>query len=208
VKTGKEASVYRANLDGEPIALKVYTPLEERSFRNSSRYLAGAYYRSASERRAAAKGNGFGRNAAHIRWVAREFYLLSKARKFNLPVPEPLLLLSSAVCMRYLGEADVAAPRLHEVELSLVEARACSDALMSAIATMWRDMGIAHGDLSPYNILWWQEQAWIIDFPQAADRRTHPEARAMLERDVANVVRYFERYFLIDTQEFFRSLDS
>ena len=29
--------------------------------------------------------------------------------------------------------------------------------------------GFAHGDLSAYNLLWWEERSWFIDFPQSID---------------------------------------
>ncbi|HXN84716.1 MAG TPA: RIO1 family regulatory kinase/ATPase, partial [Candidatus Binataceae bacterium] len=46
----------------------------------------------------------------------------------------------------------------------------------------------------PYNILYWNDAVTIIDFPQAIDSRFNPNARALLERDLGNVCRYFERY--------------
>jgi RIO kinase 1 len=35
------------------------------------------------------------------------------------------------------------------------------------------------------------ERLRVIDMPQAVDARTNPNARSLLERDVANVCRYF-----------------
>ena len=58
-----------------------------------------------------------------------------------------------------------------------------------------------HGDLSEYNILYWNDTPYIIDFPQSIDIRTNPYVRDLLERDVRNVCTYFVRYFPIDTEE-------
>lgn len=102
VKSGKEASVYQATLDGTLVAIKIYTPPEERSFKTAGIYAAGKYYRRQSERKATAKGNVYGRSLAHASWVQREFYLLAKLRKLGARVPEPLLLLDTAICMEYL----------------------------------------------------------------------------------------------------------
>jgi RIO kinase 1 len=52
---------------------------------------------------------------------------------------------------------------------------------------------VVHGDLSPYNVLWWNDRASVIDLPQAVDPRFNRSARALLERDVSNVCRYFAR---------------
>ncbi len=52
---------------------------------------------------------------------------------------------------------------------------------------------VVHGDLSPYNVLYWQGRPVIIDFPQAVDARENPNAQMLLARDVANVCRYFAR---------------
>ena len=52
---------------------------------------------------------------------------------------------------------------------------------------------VVHGDLSPYNILWWKDRATIIDLPQAVDPRFNRNARMLLERDIANVCKYFAR---------------
>jgi serine/threonine-protein kinase RIO1 len=49
---------------------------------------------------------------------------------------------------------------------------------------------------SAFNILYWQGQITVIDFPQAVDPRFNGTARMLLERDVANVCSYFRRYGL------------
>lgn len=108
--------------------------------------------------------------------------------------------------MEFLGDESMVAPRLHDTALAPDEAKLAYETLMQAISVMWRDMGVAHGDLSPYNILWWHGKPWIIDFPQAVDRRTHPEAHVLLARDIENVSRYFEPYFPADTHALLGSL--
>jgi RIO kinase 1 len=52
---------------------------------------------------------------------------------------------------------------------------------------------LIHGDLSAYNILYWQGRIALIDFPQVVDLRTNPLAAAILRRDVARVCEYFTR---------------
>ncbi len=53
-----------------------------------------------------------------------------------------------------------------------------------------------HADLSAYNILYWQDQAHIIDFPQAIDPRHNSESWQIFYRDVERICQYFEGYGL------------
>jgi len=94
--------------------------------------------------------------------------------------------------MEYLGDERQAAPRL-------VEARLDRDLLEEA----WRQLlgslrhlsraGVVHGDLSVYNLLWWDGTLSIIDFPQAVDATTNPAAFDLLHRDLENVATCFGR---------------
>jgi RIO kinase 1 len=53
---------------------------------------------------------------------------------------------------------------------------------------------VIHGDLSPYNVLVWDERAIVIDFPQAIDARKNRHGPALLERDVRRICDHFTRY--------------
>ena len=48
-----------------------------------------------------------------------------------------------------------------------------------------------HGDLSAYNILYWQGQVTLIDFPQVTFALTNSNAWRILRRDVERVCAYF-----------------
>jgi RIO kinase 2 len=63
--------------------------------------------------------------------------------------------------------------------------------------------GVVHADLSEYNIVVQKEgTVLLIDWPQAVEIG-HPNAESLLERDVRNVLRFFQRKFRLD-----RSLES
>jgi RIO kinase 1 len=51
-----------------------------------------------------------------------------------------------------------------------------------------------HGDLSAYNVLYWQGQVTLIDFAQAVDPRHDDRLYALLERDIDRMYRFFARY--------------
>jgi RIO kinase 1 len=48
-----------------------------------------------------------------------------------------------------------------------------------------------HGDLSAYNILYWEGDITFIDFPQVVSPRINRNAFGIFQRDVARVCEYF-----------------
>ena len=54
--------------------------------------------------------------------------------------------------------------------------------------------GMINGDLSEYNILYDGSYPWIIDWPQYV-LKNHPNARELLEHDVANITLFFRKRF-------------
>jgi RIO kinase 1 len=53
--------------------------------------------------------------------------------------------------------------------------------------------GLVHGDLSAYNILYWDGQITLIDFPQVIAPASHPNAYQIFSRDITRVCEYFAR---------------
>ncbi len=51
--------------------------------------------------------------------------------------------------------------------------------------------GMIHGDLSAYNILYWEGEITLIDFPQVTDSHINSQAYKILERDITRVCEYF-----------------
>lgn len=200
IKSGKEATVYRVILDGNLVAMKIYTNPEERSFKNMGTYLLGKYYKKPSERRAVAKNNKFAKKLRHKNWVKREFFMLQKLFNNGAIIPRPILQVDNAIFMELLGDINVVAPRLCDIEFNKGEAEKAFKLILNSMKIFW-EFGIVHADLSEFNILWWRENPYIIDFPQSVDRRTHPNPREILERDIKNIVNYFSKYQDINYNE-------
>ena len=93
--------------------------------------------------------------------------------------------------MQYLGVEHTPAPRLIDAQLDAGTKRHVRETIERSLRILLEN-GVVHADLSPYNVLWWDDKPWIIDFPQAADTRRNPNWQEFYERDVANVRRYFE----------------
>ena len=74
------------------------------------------------------------------------------------------------------------------------------------MATLARH-GVAHGDLSPYNVLAAGDRLVIIDMPQAVDVVANPAGMDFLMRDCHNVCRWFvARGLDVDEHDLFAEL--
>ncbi len=205
VKGGKEATVYccaaHPSTGVDLIAAKVYRPREFRQLRNDAQYRQGRRILSDEGKRvkddrtlrAVAKGTVFGKHAAHISWLAHEYETLQLLHAAGADVPRPWAIGENAILMEYLGDEGLPAPTLHETRLDRRAARRVFDRLMVNVDLMLRH-GRVHGDLSAFNVLYWEGEGTIIDFPQAVDVATNGDARALFERDVLRLGQYFERY--------------
>jgi RIO kinase 1 len=94
--------------------------------------------------------------------------------------------------MEFLGNDGQRAPSLAEIRLD-------RDAAAQALASLIQDLeilldcGLVHGDLSPFNVLYLEGAARMIDLPQAVRIDETPDAWALFHRDVDNLVRYFAK---------------
>src|SRR5208282_3408166 len=122
------------------------------------------------ERLAMSKKSSFGRRMQYGVWVGSEFETLRRLHDAGADVPCPIACDESAVLMEYIGDENHAAPRLAQTELTREEAKPLFERILRNVA-LWLDLDRIHGDLSPYNILYWSGAITIIDFPQAIDAR-------------------------------------
>ena len=206
VKGGKEASVYRCaahpSVGASLVAAKVYRPRKFRNLRNDKLYREGRSLididgktpkeRDTRLKRAMEKGSAFGSQMAHTSWLMHEFTTMEKLYKAGGAVPKPIASSENALLMQFHGDAAMAAPTLHEVALAQDEADALFIEVMRNIELLLQ-FGLVHGDLSAYNILYWEGKVTLIDFPQVVDIQHNPHAREVLFRDVRRVCEYFSR---------------
>ena len=210
VKGGKEASVYRCQGHrgtGRPLlAVKVYRPRRFRNLRNDKQYRDGRPMLTGEGRaikttdhrimRALGKKTEFGAEVEHISWLMYEYTTLQVLFEAGGAVPQPLAASENAILMEFIGDAKVAAPALNEISLDAKQAEVLFREVLRNIELMLQHQ-LIHGDLSAYNMLYWDEKIRIIDFPQVVNSRTNPDARLILERDVTRVCDYFSRQGVI-----------
>jgi RIO kinase 1 len=174
-------------------AAKVYRAQRFRAFADASSYRAGEVIRDQRAARAMRDKSRAGRRMHHGSWVGREWETLCLLHDAGADVPAPYACTSDAILMEYFGDGDEPAPLLLRAELSPAQARGVFRRLLDNVEVLLACHRV-HGDLSAYNVLWTEEGVRIIDLPQAVDARVNPNARDLLGRDVANLVRHFARY--------------
>lgn len=206
VKGGKEANVYCCRAHPKTgmdlIAAKVYRPRIHRTLRNDAIYKEGRLMlddegkgitRDARLKRAVAKKTDFGQEIMTFSWIEHENDMLQKLHAAGADVPRPIAHEGSAILMAYYGDINNPAPTLNGVTIERREAAAMFDRLMWHVELMLAHNTV-HGDLSPYNVLYWDGKAVVIDFPQAIVALKNPHARRLLQRDIDRLAQYFARY--------------
>jgi RIO kinase 1 len=197
IRSGKEASVFlcRANpsVTGVSLlAMKVYRDRERRGFQNDHRYKAGRVILKGRDRRAVQNKSRHGRAFDEAWWTGHEWETLVALHEAGADVPRPVAQEGDAILMEYLGDEEAPAPQLRQVSLEGRQAREVFDRLLWNVEVALR-ANVIHADLSPFNVLWWEDRAVIIDLPQAVDPRSNPNASELLWRDVANLCKHFQR---------------
>lgn len=189
LKSGKEADVWLVCSNNKLCALKVYNGL---NLRSRAQYTEGRWIAESSLRKAVRQKTKVGRDLQQKLWTKREYYLLRKLHELGVHTPQVYAHTDNAILMEYIGDSNEAAPRLIDISLTS-EVKKSAQRIIEHDLQILLQNGVVHADLSAYNILWWQNQPWIIDFPQAADVRHNPHWETLYKRDVQNIRQYFEK---------------
>jgi RIO kinase 1 len=225
LKTGKEAEVFlveRVAADGRTclLAHKRYRPrqvthkgeLQELGFQRAANFVNDRAYRdgrslgNSRDRRAVARKSRHGRDVLWRDWPDNEFAVLERLAHAGVSVPFPVARTVDGVMMQYIGDREMAAPRLVQAGLSRSNVEHAASQLIENVRRMV-DAGVVHADLSVFNLLWWNEVLWIIDVPQAVDIGTNNQALDFLHRDLANVGEWFRaRDVAFDADDLFSDL--
>ncbi|MEX2080485.1 MAG: RIO1 family regulatory kinase/ATPase [Dehalococcoidia bacterium] len=200
IHAGKEATAYLCTtgpkLQGDHVVAKVYhhrSRTTKRGFAQSAIYQEGRVVLDRSVRQAIKAKKEHGRKMQDALWVDHEFEWLSNLEYAGADVPAPIVCNEQAILMEFIGEGDVPAPKLQEVELEQEEVPAVWSRVLWNVEVLLRENCI-HGDLSAFNILYNAGRPVLIDLPQCVDPRFNRQAQTLLERDLGNVARYFQRY--------------
>ena len=103
-------------------------------------------------------------------------------------MPYPVQVSGTEVLMEFIGDGREAAPRLAQCARAPGGARRPVPPGRRVHAHFARG-GLAHGDLSPYNLLVHHGRVVVIDLPQIVDVAANPNGLDFLHRDVRERVR-------------------
>ncbi len=202
LKGGKEASVYLCRsgpaIDAPLVAAKVYRPRTLRNLKNDGQYRMGRTDLDENgnaivkdgDLHAMAKRTNYGEELRHQSWIAYEYQTLEMLQGVGADVPRPYAMEKNAILMDYIGDIDTAAPTLNSVTLDRDEVSPLYERVVRDIDLLLSHDRI-HGDLSAYNILYWDGDITLIDFPQVVHPESNPAAWTIFLRDVTRICQYF-----------------
>ncbi|KAK6101252.1 RIO1 family protein [Brugia pahangi] len=185
IATGKESIVLRAIAHGDGVrlfeekhcALKVFK-MALSEFKNRSEYVQDDY-RFKNPRR-----------VLRI-WAEKEYTNLNRMVRAGVKCPKPIRLRKHIMIMTFIGSNGIAARKLKDIEW--IDQEIIYDTFLqvkAAMIKMFSDCNLVHGDLSEFNILYHENDVYIIDVSQAMDI-SHPRALFFLLRDIDNVLEFF-----------------
>jgi RIO kinase 2 len=177
---GKEADIYDALTDeGGLVAVKFHR-LGRTSFRETRRK------------------RGYVTKRGHVPWLyqsrlaaEKEFQMMKRAHEAGVSVPKPIHQNRHVVVMSYIDGYN-----LVDVD-SLDDPEGFLDDILMNVREAFK-VGVVHSDLSEFNVVVQRGgRVLLIDWPQAVTL-DHPNADALLSRDIRNLLRYFRRKFNVE----------
>ena len=110
MKSGKEATVYCCAADAcrdvRFYALKLYTPPDQRSFRNAAVYQETRFNRSTRQGRAMHNKSSKGRSMLQGQWLSHEFNALKTLFEAGCDVPQPIANGDRALLLTFVASDD------------------------------------------------------------------------------------------------------
>jgi len=186
ISVGKEANIFTAlTKKDDRVVVKIYR-LENCNFNQMYRYLNQDPRYTSLKRRT---------RLIIFSWTQREYRNLMLAREV-IKVPKPIAFKDNILVMEFIGDDDPAQ------ELKNSPPKDPKKFYKKVTDNMHKlfKKGLIHGDLSPFNILNYNEEPVFIDFSQST-MTTASNAKELIMRDVKNIVIYFRKFFPITENE-------
>ena len=180
ISIGKESNVFSAlRKDGSRVMVKIYR-LETCDFNRMFDYIKDDPRYTKFRK---------GKRNIIFTWVQREYRNLMKARQANVSVPTPLTFSKHVLVLEFIGDKGMIAPKLKD---SLPKnPKMFFDKIVENMKKLHK-AGLAHADLSAFNILNYNEKPVFIDFSQCTTLESSM-ANEYLERDIRNVCNFFKK---------------
>jgi len=155
------------------------------------------------------------RRSVVFTWARKEFKNLKRAFRAGVSVPAPIAYEKNVLVMDFIGREGIPAPRLRDVpeEILRPHAQHIFERILANVKVLYEKAGLVHADLSEFNILLdfkmegGEEERGsegitasalssarpvLIDMGQAV-LTSHPKAMDFLQRDLRNIVAFFQK---------------
>lgn len=185
ISTGKEADVYKAEINGKFIALKIYR-INTSNFNCMTDYIIGDPrfdFVKKSKRQIV------------FAWTKKEFKNLELLRSLGIKAPKPLGFKDNVLAMEYIGTQEKAAPLAKNRPPK--NPKKWYKLITKWIIDMYEKKGFVHADLNEFNILNHREMPVIIDVGQGVLKQ-HPKAHEFLARDIEMTTKWFSKIGIKD----------
>ncbi|MEY4530341.1 MAG: hypothetical protein RLZZ156_1062 [Deinococcota bacterium] len=192
LKSGKEATVYVCEGQTGLVAAKLYVDSRVRGFKDDALYREGRHIGDGRLKKAIDQRSETGISAQNFLWVQEEFQQLHVLHSAGVRVPKPLAHEASVILMEFIGNENEVAQRVADARLTRADAEIAFNQALEQYARIL-STGRVHGDFSTFNLLWWQGQCVVIDFPQVVSIK-QPTAKMILERDIQGLCRTFSTF--------------
>ena len=194
LSTGKEANVYyaKAGKDSDGVAdyaVKIYKT-SILVFKDRDKYVSGEH----RWRKGYCKSNP--RKMVKV-WAEKEMRNYRRIHQAGIPCPRPILLKNNILVMEFLGSEGWPSPRLKDATLSEKRLREAYVQCILITRHLFQRCRLVHGDLSEYNLLWHNNQVYVIDVSQSVES-DHPSALDFLRKDMANINDFFRKVGRLD----------
>ncbi|RJS75360.1 serine protein kinase RIO [Methanophagales archaeon] len=202
ISSGKEAVIFHGiGAEEEELAIKMYK-VSTSNFKVMLEYIIGDPRFEHIKR---------DRKSIVFTWARKELKNLKRAFDVGVRVPKPIACDKNVLIMEFIGKEGVAAPRLRDVPVEVLELDFDLEELflriISSMKIMYERGAMVHADLSEFNILMKgyaerevagvnvdkiEIEPVIIDMGQSLLLK-HPNADTFFRRDVRNIVTFFNK---------------
>lgn len=125
-------------------------------------------------------------------WAEKEMRNYRRIHAAGIRCPMPILLKSHVLIMEFLGTNGWPSPRIRDAGLSEKRLREAYVQTIFIMRHMFQKCKLVHGDLSEYNLLWHNNEVYVIDVSQSVES-DHPSALDFLRKDASNVNDFFRK---------------
>lgn len=182
ISQGKEANVYFAYGEhGIPLAVKIFK-IDIQSAKWMRKYITGD---------SRFKKIGTSSDKILFTWCQKEYRNLKQIHSKGIPCPQPIFFKNNILIMGFIGDENGnPAKKLRDCVSELRDPAEEMAFSLNFIKDLYHAAKLVHADLSEYNILYYQNQQYLIDVSQSVSY-SHPKAKQYLARDIRNIIKFY-----------------